>query len=254
MKRVLAFLLFPVLLTSQSTKEVEISAEPHHHEILSNDQVRVFDVTIPQHEATLMHWHRHDYALVFIGESKVINEVKGKPPATLSFHDGDVLFSPAPFAHLARNLGDKELRNIAVEFLQDDQLRKLPAPKTDETRGLEILQGGTQQILWIRDGVRASLYEIQPGGVIPSRDFAGPVLVIALNDYALRSTAHSKAPAAFSLQTGDARWLPENFNQPLANASDGPARFIAFDFPTQTSRSGTIARLQHRSLANPSRK
>jgi len=231
MKRVLALLLFPVLLSAQAAKEVEISAEPHHHEILSNDQVRVYDVTVPPHDATLMHWHRHDYALVFIGESKVINDVKGKPPATLTFHDGEVLFSPAPFAHLARNLAETPFRNIAVEFLQDDQLRKLPVPKEDDARGLEILQGGTQQILWIKDGVRASLYEMQPSGIIPPRDFAGPLLIIALDNCALRSGMHSKHPAAFTLQTGDAKWLPDNFNQPMTNASEAPARFIALDFP-----------------------
>ena len=234
MKRVLALLLFPAILTAQAAKEVEITAEPHHHELLSNDQVRVYDVTVPQHDATLMHWHRHDYALVIIGESKVVNEVKGKPPATLTFHDGDVLFSPAPFAHIARNLADSQFRNIAVEFLQDDQLRKLPAAKDDDARGLEILQAGTQQILWIKDGVRASLYEIQPGGVIPPRDFAGPLLIIAINNCALRSGTRSKHPAAFSMTTGDVKWLPDNFNQPMTNASESPIRFIALDFPAQT--------------------
>lgn len=247
MKHALAFLLFPVLLSSQAAKEVEITAEPHHHEVFTNDQVRVFDVTIPQHEATLLHWHRHDYAIVFIGDSKVVNEVKGKPPVNLSFHDADVAFSPAPFVHVARNVADTPARNIDIEFLQDDQLRKLPAPKADDARGLQILQSGTQQILWIKDGIRASLYEIQPGGVIPSPEFAGPALIVALNDYVLRSTAHSKAPAAFSLQTGEVRWLPENFSQPMANASDGPARFIAFDFPVQAHRSGAKNRPQQES-------
>ncbi len=64
-----------------------------------------------------------------------------------------------------------------------------------------------------------------------ARDFAGPLLLIALNDYALRSSRRSKTPAAFSMQPGDVKWLPDNFTQSLTNASDGAARFIALDFP-----------------------
>jgi hypothetical protein len=230
MKRSLALAFFCFVPTFLAAQEVEITAEPHHHEIFSNAQVRVFDVQVPAHEATLMHWHRHDYALVIIGDSKVLNEVKGKPPAPLSLHDGEVLFSPATFAHIARNQSDSSFRNVAVEFLQDDKLRERPAPK-DDPRALEILQGGTQQILWTKDGVRCSLYDLQPGGVIPARDLGGPVLLIALNNSALRSGVHSRKPSAFSLATGETRWLPDNFLQPMTNASEGQARLIALEFP-----------------------
>ena len=63
MKRNLFFFcLITTLLAAQATApEVEITAEPAHHLTFENKSVRVFNVEVPPHAETLMHWHRHDY-------------------------------------------------------------------------------------------------------------------------------------------------------------------------------------------------
>src|ERR1700740_1682119 len=94
-----ALLLLTALLFTQ-TSEVEITAEPHHHLVLANDQVRVFNVEVPVGSATLMHWHHHDYIYVTLGAVEFSNEVEGKPPVILKLQDGETRFSPGPFAHL----------------------------------------------------------------------------------------------------------------------------------------------------------
>ena len=170
MRHRLAF--FPILLSSiilcAQTGSVEITAEPSHHLILQNQYVRVFMVEVPPHQATLMHHHRHDYFYITLGASQIDNEVAGKPPATLSLHDGETRFTPGGFAHLVKTLSDQPFRNITVELMQDAKLRKSP-PKWDEDRGLHILNGGTQDILFVKDGVRASEFQLNAGGVVPKR-------------------------------------------------------------------------------------
>jgi len=151
-----AFLLIissAVLLFAQ-TPEVEITAEPHHYLVLQNPFVRVFKVEVAPHAATLMHHHRHDYVFVTLGASEVENDVQGKPPATLKLKDGDTYFLPGGFAHIAKNLVDQPFRNVTIEFMQDEKARKSPAPKWDEERGMHILEGGTQDILFVKDGVK----------------------------------------------------------------------------------------------------
>ena len=49
MTRLLLVLLLTTFLTAQSAPEVDITAEPHHHLVLANDQVRVFNVDVPPH-------------------------------------------------------------------------------------------------------------------------------------------------------------------------------------------------------------
>src|SRR5437899_8457485 len=102
-RRLLFLFLLPIGI-AQAAKEVEIIAEPNHHLVLSNDQVRVFNVVLPPHADTLMHWHRHDYVYVALGASEVVNTVEGKAPVTVKLQDGQTGFLSAPFDHSARNL------------------------------------------------------------------------------------------------------------------------------------------------------
>src|SRR5208337_918168 len=78
-------------------QEVEITAEPHHQLIFQNEYVRVFDVVVSPKDATLMHDHRHDYALVVLGSAEISNEVKGKAPVKATLAEGDVKFTEGGF-------------------------------------------------------------------------------------------------------------------------------------------------------------
>src|SRR5689334_18105551 len=209
-----AVLLLAVTLFAQSGSEVEITAEPHHHLALENQYVRLFKVDVPPHETTLMHRHRHDYVFVTLGASEVSNEVEGKPAATLKLQDGEARFTPGNFAHIARNLASTPFRNVTIEFLQD----KTAAPaKWDQERGLNVLTGGTQEILFVKDGVRVSEVELQPGGVMPKHHHPGPHLVVAVTDLDLRSDVEGKPASRAELKSGDIKWIAGGYTHTLTN-------------------------------------
>jgi len=232
MKRVLVCLI-ATLLTAQAT-EVEIAAEPHHHFTFENKSVRVFNVEVPPNTETLTHWHRHDYISVTLGPAEIANNVKDKPSITIKFADGDTRFAPAPFAHYVRALGDHPFRNVTVEILEDATLRnstsKWDASK-NEDRALHILQGGTKQILFVKDGIRVSETELQPGAVIPTHHHNGPHLLVAVSDLDLRSDIEGQAPASEHFKSGDSKWIPGGFTHTLTNTSTKPAKYITLDFP-----------------------
>ena len=233
MKR--ALLLVAAILSAQS--EVEITAEPHHHQILANDQVRVFRVDVAPHTETLMHWHRHDYIYVMLGACQVVNAVQGKDPVTIKLQDAQVGFTPGPFAHIVRNQ-DQPFRNLTIELLQDDQLHH-STYKWDEDRGLEILQGGTKEILWVKDNIRVSEFELQPGGIVPEQHRTGPYLLVAVTAMDLTTHAPLKSampvPMSAHFKPGDAQWLPPGLTHTLTNTGHTPAKFVALEFPQRAT-------------------
>jgi quercetin dioxygenase-like cupin family protein len=223
----LAVLLLAFALFGQSVSEVEITAEPHHHLALENQYVRVFKVDVPPHESTLMHRHRHDYVFVTLGASEVSNEVEGKPAATLKLQDGETRFTPRNFAHIARNLASTPFRNVTIEFLQD----KAAAPaKWDEERGLSVLTGGTQEILFVKDSVRVSEVELEPGGVIPKHHHSGPHLVVAVTDLDLGSDVEGKPSAPAHLKPGDIKWIEGGYTHTVTNVGKQEAKFVTLEF------------------------
>jgi len=104
MKRLflLVALLFSASLPAQGPTAVPIPQEPHHRLVLENDYVRVFRVSVPAHESTLLHQHDVPYLYVALGPADVINAVQGKPEAHLVMADGQLGYSPGHFAQLVR--------------------------------------------------------------------------------------------------------------------------------------------------------
>jgi quercetin dioxygenase-like cupin family protein len=218
-----------ITLAAQTPSEVEITSEPHRHPALENAYVRVFKVEVAPYEATLMHRHRHDYFFVTLGASEVENDVEGKPPVTLKLHDAETRFTPGNFAHIAKNLADTPFRNVTIELLQDEKARQSPA-KWDEDRGLRVLNGGTQDIQFVKDGVRVSEIDLQPGGVIPKHHHVGPHLVVAITDLDLRSDVEGKAPAVRQLKAGDVAWVEGGVTHTITNVGKQPAKVVTLEF------------------------
>jgi oxalate decarboxylase/phosphoglucose isomerase-like protein (cupin superfamily) len=234
MKRQVLFCLTATLLAAQAVApEVELNAEPHHHLTLENKYVRVYNVEVPPHTDTLMHWHRHDYIFVTLGPTEVVNAVKDKPPVTLKLQDGETRFSPAPFTHIARNLTDQPFRNVTIEIVDDDSLRHAVVHgdvRWDEDRALETLSGGTQQILFVKDGIRASETELQPGGILPLRH-TGPNLLVAVSEVHLHSAIEGQSPGPVRLESGEVTWLPGAVSHTVTNTGHKPAKFVTLEFP-----------------------
>ena len=211
--------------------QVEITAEPGHHLALENEYVRVFKVEVGPNASTLMHHHGHDYIYVALGISQVENDVAGKPPVQLTLQDGETHFVAGGFAHVAKNLSDRQFRNITIELLEDEKARQSPPPKWDEERGLHVLNGGTRDILFVKDGVRVSELDLQPGGIAPKHHHAGPHLVVAVTDLDLRSDMEAKAPAQIQLKAGDVAWAKGGATHTLTNIGKQNAKLITLEFP-----------------------
>ncbi|HTA22091.1 MAG TPA: hypothetical protein VK763_01050 [Terriglobales bacterium] len=224
-------LLLALTVSAQTpAAEVEITAEPSHHLALQNQYVRVFQVEVPPNVATLMHRHRHDYIFVTLGASEVSNQVAGKPPVTLKLQDGEVRSVDGNFAHIARNLASTPFRNVTIELLQDEKAHSTPPPSWDDDRSLQVLHGGTQEILFVKDGVRVSETELQIAGSVPKHHHAHPHLVIAVTDLLLRNDVPGKPASNVEMKSGDIKWIEAGLTHSLTNVGDAEAKFVTLEF------------------------
>jgi hypothetical protein len=269
MKRRISLLLLTAVLAAQTATEVEITAEPHHHLVFENAQIRAFYVDISPHTDTLMHWHRHDYIYVMLGASEIVNAVEGKAPVPANLHEAQAGFVPGGFAHLVHNL-NQPYRNLTIEILQDDKPRqasphpdaahpdsthpnsgKTDSAKSEEDRGLEVLEGGTKEILFVKDGIRVSEVELQPGGMIPLHHHAGPHFLVAVTDFDVLSDVTAIDPISASpsgamsqkaperklgkvsthFMSGQVKWIPGGYSHTITNTGKTPAKFVTLEFP-----------------------
>lgn len=229
MKRSLLLLPLIALALLAQTPEVEITSEPHHHLALENEYVRVFKVEAPPQAATLMHWHRHDYLFVTLGDAHVSNEVKGKAPVDLKLSDGETRFANGNFAHIARNLSDHPFRNVTVELMKDDKVRTAPSPWPMEG-GDQDFSGGHLKVLFVRDAARVSEIDLPPGATQPSHRHDGPFLVVAITDLDFRSEREGQSPITTHMKAGDIKWLAGGYTHTLTNTGSSPARHIVVEF------------------------
>ncbi|MBZ5613721.1 MAG: hypothetical protein LAO23_06905 [Acidobacteriia bacterium] len=229
MKRALLLFLLLPFLAAQTPTEVEVTAEPSHHLALENEYVRVFKVEVAPHRSTLMHRHRHDYLYVTLGDAHISNEVEGKPPVDVKLADGDTRFAAGNFAHVARNLSRQPFRNVTIELLQDEKWRQMPSHWPEES-GEKTFAGGRIKILFVKDGVRVSEVNLEPGAVVPSHRHDGPYLLVAITDLDLRSDVEGMGPMPGKFQSGDVKWLPGGYTHTLTNVGKSSSRFVTVEF------------------------
>jgi quercetin dioxygenase-like cupin family protein len=222
-------LLLAILAAAQATAPIiEITAEPNHHLLFENPYARAFKIDLAPHAAMVVHHHRYDYIFVVLAASKIENDIVGKAPFLRTFQDGETVFVPGPFAHTAKNLTDKPFQVIAVELLQGDKLK--PSRKWDEERGLHILNGGTQDVLFVKDNVRATDLQLNPGGVVPKHHHDGPHVLVAITDLHLRTDVEGKAPSQVELKAGEAAWIKAGATHTVTNTGSQKARLVTLEF------------------------
>jgi quercetin dioxygenase-like cupin family protein len=229
MKILLLVLPLVAFLAFAMTEAVEITAEPSHHLTLENEYVRVFKVEVAPHTATLMHRHVHDYVFVTIGNAHISNDVEGKAPVEVNLVDGETRFSAGNFAHIAKNLADQPFRNVTIELMQDEKGRSAPSHWAEES-GEKSFPGGRSKILFVKDGVKVSEVNLEPGATIPSHHHDGPHLVVAVSDLDLTSDVEGVGPRPVELKAGEVKWAPGGFSHTVTNRSKQAARLVTVDF------------------------
>lgn len=226
---------------AQAPRIVDVSHEPSHHLVLSNERVRVFDVIVAAHATTLIHRHDRDYLFVTLGDAEVATQKVGDTAVRLSLHDGEVRFAAGGFAHSATVTGDRPFHNSTIELLKPATHLQQCMESCAEPVPCSVARAGacpTVTRVFGSDQWTAVTVTLPPSGRLDLIDGAGPALVVAVSDVRLaRGEASGDAPirgGAGTLGWVSAAQAPADSGhaqaRSLVNVNTVPARFVMVEF------------------------
>jgi quercetin dioxygenase-like cupin family protein len=231
MKPILACLLVFAAVSFSAAADndtaVPISQEPHHHLVLENEYTRVYDVTVPAHQSTLLHRHDNDYLAVILEPAEMQIAVLGRPVTTGRAGKGEVRFAAVPVIHRLMDNGDTPFRNLIIEILK----KKSGTPRvTTPERGLDIGHGGLIDTVVDNSQVRVQEVQIAAGGMLHKHSHKFPFLVVALSDLDLHNMPQGKPEAMVLQKAGEVKWIGAVSNHEMMNAGKQQAHFIEVEF------------------------
>jgi quercetin dioxygenase-like cupin family protein len=193
--------------TQQAQAPVELTAEPHHHLVVENKNVRAFAFSVDPGQSTLVHRHGHDYVSIFIGDAQIINAKEGAQPVPVSLKDGDVRFTN-PLVHAVTDTGTNPARNATIELLQPTTNQKactescsvpVPCDAADKSSCPTVVKAFTS------DQWTVSMVTQPPGSIYAEHTHAGGFLTVALTDSDVTVNVKGKSTVSHS-KTGDMKW------------------------------------------------
>jgi len=142
---------FVVAIAGVAVAQVPMEQEPHHHLVLKNGALSVFEPSIPPGETTLEHLHPNDDATVCISGSNMRTQRPGADwsnpgeactPGQISVSE----YAGKPSSHTVQNVGSGVFHLVAVENMRESGWstnRSLSAAATvlaKETRAFQIYE------------------------------------------------------------------------------------------------------------------
>lgn len=238
---ILILLLLAPLVWAQSAPDM--SSAPHYRQLLSNDQVRVFALTLRPLERTMAR-HDHNFAVIALLDSDVVMWPEGDSDI-LSFHfrQGEVRFNPGGRAVGLRNDRTTEYRNVTVEFLDpkvtnygyqpylgtwDYGPSEISPPVDPHDRFTNSLLLGP---------VKLSDIQLLSRDPFPPPEKPGAELLVPVTDIDLKAGEYERIRKS----SGDAVWIPAGRKATFLNAAADPARFIVVQFIPETKNQSGAA-------------
>ena len=234
-RSLLLLLLFALFASAQTP--VDIDAEPHHHRLLENDQVRVFALTLrPTEQAYAM--HEHNLLVIALRDCELVMWSEGHSDVqNFPFAQGDARFLFGGRAIGVRNDRSSECQQIVVEFLNPKvttfgyQYGKgrwdygISALSTPDPRNVPVdPHARFTNAMQLGEAVAKDV-QLPPGETLPAPEKESAQLLIALSDLDLKRAGEErirKSPA-------DLAWIPANRRTKLTNQDAHPARFVVIE-------------------------
>jgi len=108
----------PLPLAAQTDAAITMDEEPHHHLVLQNGLVKVFEVELPPRDAFLMHRHDTDDVAVLLGAATTVSTAPGQADVLTMTKPGEVVFARSGRVHSVRNIGQTAYLMVAIDLLK----------------------------------------------------------------------------------------------------------------------------------------
>jgi uncharacterized Zn-binding protein involved in type VI secretion len=228
-------------LAAQSPDVITMDQEPHHHLVLHNDYVKVFNVVVSPGDSIVLHRHDQDTVAIAIGEQLVTVGVPGKPDVHQKNADAQVRLQRSGYMHSTRVDGDTPYHTVAVELMRPQTnfhnvcAEILPGQPLKCQEGFAKASPSSSTLELIESGeTRVRLVRVLPHQSVSLADSAGgrgaSQVIVAL-DAASISAGTSREPER-AMQPGDFAWIDgaSGPGRMYQNRGDKEARFVEIIF------------------------
>ena len=234
------FLAAPDRLLAQSPAVITMDQEPHHHLVLENDFVKIFNVEVPPGNSIVLHRHDGDTAAIAIGDQEVTVGAPGKPDVHQKNSDGQVRLQPSGYVHSTRVDGAAAYHTVAVEFLRPqtgshnlcaallvNQPLNCAAPGAVKNAMKDAPYREEPQ--FASDQTQIQLVRVRPHKTMAIPDSTEVRLIVALDPAAI--SAKSPGAPDQALRPGDFVWFDTNAaSRVLKNNSAKDVRAVTIAF------------------------
>lgn len=230
--RFLTLLLFAPMAWAQGAPDM--ASAPHYRQLLANDQVRVFSLTLRPLERTMAR-HDSNFLVVALLDSDVVMWPEGQSDIVdFHFNPGDVRFYLGGGALGIRNDRTSDYRNLTIEFLDPKVTNygyqaysggldygpvSVSPPVDPHARFMNSLLLGTVKV----DDVQILSRDPLPPPEKPSAE-----LLVPVTDIDLKAGEYERIRKS----SGEPIWIPAGRKSTFLNATADPARFTVVLFKT----------------------
>ena len=228
--RLLLLLLFAS--TARAESAPDMASAPHYRQLLANDQVRVFAMTLRPLERTMAR-HDHDFLVVALLDCDVVMWPEGESDiVNFHFSPGDVRFYSGGRALGMRNDRTTDYRNVTVEFLDSKVTNygyqsysgkwdygpvSIAPPVDPHARFMNSMLLGAATV---------SDVQLLSRDPFPPPEKPGAELLIPVTDIDLKAGEYERMRKS----SGDAVWIPAGRKTTFLNATSDAARFVVIQF------------------------
>jgi quercetin dioxygenase-like cupin family protein len=231
-----ALLILPLPLLAQAPSVIPLTSEPHHHLVLHNSFVNLFDAKAAPGDSLLLHRHDNDAVAIAIGDQVVTIGVPGKPDAHSKNPDGQVRMQRSGYVHSTHVDGDAAYYTVAIELLHPQSGGRnvcaavlagqpLNCPDAPPVKNVAHID----QAQYESDQTRVALVRVLPHQKMELTASTQPQLIIALDPASISPVSGSGPDQA--LHPGSFVWFDQGgAARALKNESNKEVRLIQLTF------------------------
>ena len=230
------FLLSASAVCAQDASVITMDQEPHHHLVLLNDYVKVFNVEVSPGDSIVLHKHDQDTVAIAIGDQLVTVGVPGKPDVHSKNADAQVRPQRSGYVHSTRVDGDKPYHTVAVELLKPQtsfhnvcEEVLVGQPLNCPDAGKKASSTFSSETLLESGEAIVQLVRVHPAKTMGPEEFPFAAVIVAL-DPATVSSGLAKGKEK-SLEPGQFVWIESGQGRSYQNPGGKDARFIEISFP-----------------------
>ena len=223
--------LWALASVAQTESSSDIVDEPHYHQLLENEKVRVFAVDLRPYQSTPLVRHEHNFLVITLEDSEIAAWAEGQAGViTYQYRKNDVRFYFGGPARALRNDTPNAYHNLTVEFLNPKvtTLGFEPKQKRWEYGSSAMLPPADPEKAFSNtmDLGEAKVKDVQllPDDAYPEPEKDVDELFIPLADLEFKKDG-LRVPKS----QNEPWWVPAGRKSKLINDANVPARFLLLE-------------------------